>query len=105
MALFSCSATGHKSLSVNVGDTERMVSAVAGGLAVLFGLSRLSLPSLVAIAAGGALLARGLTGHCSVYEALEMSSACGDDKSRSRRHFHHDVTEASLSATSESPPF
>jgi uncharacterized membrane protein len=103
MPISLCSETGRKSQAVNVGDTERMVSAVAGGVAVLFGLSRLSLSSLVAIAAGGALLARGLSGHCSLYEALEMSTACGDGPCPSRRHHQHDVSDASLSATGESP--
>jgi uncharacterized membrane protein len=63
-----------KHAPVNVGQTERAISTVAGSLVLLCGLSRLSLTSLVAIVAGGALLQRGLTGHCRIYEALEMST-------------------------------
>src|SRR5262245_50706473 len=89
---------------VNVGDTERIVSAVVGSCALLFGLSKLSLSSVVALAAGGALLARGLTGHCGVYEALGTSTAdeglcCAASKAA------HAVSDAAVAATGESPPF
>ena len=94
---------------VNVGDTERSLSAIAGAGMLLFGLSRLSLTSLLGIAVGGALLYRGLTGRCSIYEALEMTTAEGHPRgararSRGQSHPQHDVTEASLAATGESPP-
>jgi hypothetical protein len=94
---------------VNVSDTERTLSAIAGGGLLLFGLSRLSLTSLLGIAVGGALLYRGLTGHCSVYEALEMTTAEGHPRGvraryRGQSHPQHGVTEASLAATGESPP-
>ena len=93
--------------AINVGDSERTISAVAGGLALLYGLSKLSLPTVVASLAGGALLYRGLTGHCSLYQALEMSTAGdGDEKMRagSRTDPRHKDTDASLAATGESPP-
>lgn len=90
---------------MNVGETERIISAVVGGCALLFGLSRLSLTGVVALAAGGALLARGLTGHCGLYEALGTSTAdeglcCGASKAA-----HHSVSDAAVAATGESPPF
>jgi len=42
--------------AVNVGDTERVVSAIVGGALTVWGLSRLSLPGLLvaAVDAGGA---------------------------------------------------
>src|SRR5262245_28147348 len=92
---------------INVGDTERIISAVIGGGALLLGLSKLSLTSVVALAAGGALLARGLTGHCGLYEALEMSTAdegsscCGSQKPA----HHHSASDAAVAATGELPPF
>ncbi len=93
---------------INVGDTERSLSAIAGGGLLLFGLSRLSLTSLLGIAMGGALLYRGLAGHCSVYEALGMTTADGHPRGapardRGQSHPQHDVTDASLAATGESP--
>jgi uncharacterized membrane protein len=90
-----------------VGDTERIISAVAGGFVLLYGLSRLSLSTIIAAAAGGGLLYRGLSGHCSVYQALQTSTACGlanGERIDVRMSPHQGVTEASLAATAESPP-
>jgi uncharacterized membrane protein len=90
-----------------VGNTERTISAVTGGFLLLYGLSRLSLSTIVAAVAGGALLYRGLTGHCSAYQALDMSTTCGlenDERSGRRIRPRHEVTDASLAATGESPP-
>ena len=92
---------------INVGDTERIISAVAGGFVLLYGLSRLSLSTIIAAAAGGGLLYRGLTGHCSVYQALEKSTACGHangERSGPRMSSLQGVTDASLAATGELPP-
>jgi len=91
---------------VNVGSAERTISTVAGGLALLYGLSKLSLSTIVAAVAGGALLYRGLTGHCKVYEALDMAKSHGlghDEQSAHQRGPHHEITDASLAATGESP--
>ena len=61
--------------AVNVGETERLVSSVAGGLLALYGLSRRSLPGLALAGLGGALVARGLRGHDPVYEALGLDTS------------------------------
>jgi len=60
---------------VNVGETERVVSAVCGGMLAAFGLSRTSLLGLSLLAAGAALIYRGLSGHCPVYGSLGVSTA------------------------------
>ena len=60
---------------INVGETERMASLVAGGALALMGLTRGSLSGLGIAAIGGALAYRGITGHCSLYGALGMSTA------------------------------
>lgn len=60
---------------VNVGETERMLSSVAGGLLALYGLSRRSLPGLALAGLGGALLARGVRGHDPLYDAIGVSTA------------------------------
>src|SRR5579862_8948209 len=84
---------------INVGDAERTISAVAGGFVLLYGLSKLSLSTIVAAVAGGALVYRGLTGHCSAYQALDMSTAGSlgnDERAGARRAPHrHGVTDAS----------
>jgi uncharacterized membrane protein len=59
---------------VNVGDNERVASAVAGAMLTMLGL-RGGAVGLAALAAGGALLWRGATGHCAVYQALGRSTA------------------------------
>lgn len=93
--------------AINVGGTERIISAVAGGFVLLYGLSRLPRSAIVAAVAGAALLYRGLTGHCSVYQALDKSTSCGlenDESGVRRMHPLQGVTDASLAATGESPP-
>ena len=60
---------------VNVGDTERWLSLLGGGALALLGLSRRSLPGLGLAAVGGSLLYRGASGHCSLYQALGVSTA------------------------------
>lgn len=59
----------------NVGDTERTVSIIAGTALALFGLRRFSLTRLAMAAIGGNLVYRGLTGHCSLYERVGVSTA------------------------------
>ena len=66
--------TMHSERMVNVGETERIVSAIAGGALVVFGLSRMSLGGLVVAGIGGALGFRGVTGHCDLYERLGINA-------------------------------
>ncbi|MFN0051983.1 MAG: DUF2892 domain-containing protein [Planctomycetales bacterium] len=92
--------------TTNVGGAERVVSTVAGGMVLLYGLSKLSLSTIVAAVAGGGLLYRGLTGHCSAYQALDISTACGlgrSDRDDRQPHPRQGVTDASLAATGEAP--
>ena len=60
--------------SVNVGDIERWLSVLGGGALALCTLRR-SLGTLVLLAGAGALLSRGLTGHCALYQAMGVSTA------------------------------
>lgn len=60
---------------LNVGETERMLSSLAGGLLALYGLSRRSLPGLALAGLGGALLARGVRGRDPLYSALGVNTA------------------------------
>ena len=60
---------------VNVGDGERAVSVAAGAILALTGISRRSLPGLLIAGVGGAMIYRGSTGHCPVYQALELDTA------------------------------
>jgi hypothetical protein len=63
---------------VNVGGAERVISALGGGALALYGLSRRSPAGLGLALIGGALIYRGVTGHCRVYAALGLNSASGE---------------------------
>src|SRR5207248_8150049 len=60
--------------TVNVGETERIVSAIVGGALTIGGLSRLSLGGLIVAGVGAALGYRAVTGHCPVYEKLGVDA-------------------------------
>jgi uncharacterized membrane protein len=63
----------------NVGDPERWISVIAGSALAAYGLKLRSLPGFVLAGLGGALVWRGATGHCTVYESMGISSAPEDD--------------------------
>jgi uncharacterized membrane protein len=60
---------------VNVGRVERWLSMVAGGALAAYGLKRRQVPGGAAAIAGAALLYRGATGHCDLYQALGVNRA------------------------------
>lgn len=69
------SGQGHTARGINVGDRERMLSTVGGAILGLYGLHRVRLGGVVLAALGGALLYRGLSGHCRLYGALGIDRA------------------------------
>src|SRR5690348_2505543 len=56
--------------SQNVGDLERRLSGLLGGALLVSGLFRRSWGGAIIALMGAALLRRGVTGHCMVYQAL-----------------------------------
>src|SRR4051812_4562982 len=61
--------------SINVGETERMISTLGGaGLAAL-GLARRGVGGVALMLLGGALVQRGLSGRCAMYRALDVDTA------------------------------
>lgn len=66
----------------NVGEPERWLSVIAGSAIAAYGLKMRSVPGLVLAGVGGALVWRGATGHCHVYEAMGISSAPEQDDGR-----------------------
>lgn len=66
--------SGSCECTVNVGQTERMVSLIGGGLLAAYGLSRGTATGLLTALVGGGLAYRGYTGHCDVYETLGLDS-------------------------------
>lgn len=61
-------------LSMNVQRSERIGSVAAGAGLLLYGASRRSLGGVLVAVLGVALIHRGSTGHCSVYEKLGVNS-------------------------------
>src|SRR4051794_41086185 len=68
---------------VNVGYSDRALSGAIGLPMVAFGLKRKSLAGLAMAAVGGYLTYRAVTGHCGLYDAMELDSA----------HDAHAITE------------
>lgn len=57
----------------NVGRLERLASVLGGGALAAYGLRRRDLPGWLAAVAGGALIVRGATGHCAVYDRFGVN--------------------------------
>ncbi|MFZ4263249.1 YgaP family membrane protein [Sphingobacterium sp. HJSM2_6] len=58
----------------NVGSSERILSVVAGGFIFAMGVKSVVKNPLTAFSGltlGGALIYRGVTGHCAVKDAIE----------------------------------
>jgi uncharacterized membrane protein len=69
-----CRTPGSARDKENVTESERWLSLIGGGLLALEGLREGNLPGLGLAALGGALIHRGLSGHCALYGALDISS-------------------------------
>lgn len=58
----------------NVGTSERILSVVAGGLILGIGVKQVikhPMTALTGITLGGALVYRGITGHCTIKSAVD----------------------------------
>jgi uncharacterized membrane protein len=60
---------------VNVGWGERKVSAALGGVLLMRGLRRGLFRGAASTLVGGALLYRGISGRCRLYQAFDISTA------------------------------
>jgi uncharacterized membrane protein len=65
--------------TTNVSEIERWASGIGGGALAVYGVTRLlsggSISGAVLALVGGALVYRGATGHCDMYEALGINTA------------------------------
>jgi uncharacterized membrane protein len=59
----------------NVGSAERLLSVAGGTALALYGIDRGGLPGGLLAVLGAELIRRGATGHCLVYDALNVSTA------------------------------
>ena len=65
---------GKAGSAVNVGEIERLASAIAGGALAVYGLRQRSIGGLCLTLAGTALLHRGVTGHCNTYQVFGITT-------------------------------
>ena len=65
--------------AVNVGQAERIVSLISGGLMLVGGLRRGGLLGLTMAGTAAGLLYRGTTGHCHIYDAMNLDTAKIDE--------------------------
>ncbi|HEY0079305.1 MAG TPA: SRPBCC family protein [Pyrinomonadaceae bacterium] len=65
------------SSGVNVGQTERWASTIGGGALALYGLTRGTIGGVGLALLGGALIYRGASGHCNLYDAMGYNTAEG----------------------------
>jgi hypothetical protein len=73
----------------NVGDNERLVSAIAGSGLITYGISKGGLFGTALSLVGGGLLYRGATGHCHLYSAVDKTTA---EDASTRVHVQKSVT-------------
>jgi uncharacterized membrane protein len=69
---------------VNVGEVERWLSLLGGGLLALYTLRR-SLGTVILLGGAGALLYRGLKGQCPLYQTMGLSTVAHDSRPASPR--------------------
>ena len=66
----------------NMSELERWGSVAAGTALTLYGLSRRRTGGVVLAIFGGLLIRRGATGHCDIYEALDLNTASTSSDTR-----------------------
>jgi uncharacterized membrane protein len=74
-ALGAQAESGGTGSFVNVGQTERLASAIGGGALALYGLTRGTMGGVALALIGGSLIYRGVSGHCTVYSAAGVNTA------------------------------
>jgi uncharacterized membrane protein len=78
---------GQDGRTKNVSDAERMVSVASGSILALLGVGRRDLTGALIAGVGGALIFRGATGHCAMYQALGVDTAHeGADQRKTKDH-------------------
>ena len=64
--------------ALNVARPERIASVVLGAALIAYGIRRRDRAGIATALLGGGFLQRGATGHCSVYQALGVSTGSAD---------------------------
>lgn len=74
----------------NVGDMERVISALSGAALAAIGIKRRGVGGVALALLGAELVRRGATGRCMLYEALGVSTAT-DRQALSTTRARHDL--------------
>jgi len=85
-----------------IGPEERWLSAAAGACLAAYGLSRLRLDALTALAAGAYLIYRGSTGRCPLCARLSQGGA--ESRDFAQQQSPSEAPQASGGAMSEVAP-
>jgi len=78
-------ALQHNLSDVNVMMVERALSVFTGSALLWYGLRNRGMTAAGAAVVGSGLLARGMTGHCQLYDALGISTASEEERSAPKR--------------------
>ena len=70
----------------NISEVERWASLIGGGTLMAFGLKRKDAGGFTLAAMGGALVYRGASGHCDLFQALGINTAERGDAKGTGRH-------------------
>ncbi len=89
--------------TTNVGGTERVVSSLAGGALLAFGLKQRGALGTALSVLGGGMLLRGTTGHCHVYDATGVDTAHGATGSPYRRSLFTGRVHVTKTVTIDKP--
>jgi len=71
---------------LNVGQKERIASAIGGSALALYGLSRRNVGGVALALFASGLIYRGATGHCQFYSAIGVNHAEKENNQTSVRH-------------------
>lgn len=85
----------------NVGEVERVVSAVAGGYLFYKGLTSGSLMGVLSAAIGTAGLYRAVTGRCPLYKALKVNTNTESQKLSNVAERAKDLAESAAEGAKE----
>ncbi len=81
---------------INLSQTERIVSTIAGGALAVLGIARGGWGGWMLALASGGLVYRGATGHCKVYKAFGVDTAHNEQSRSGVRHKHGTKIEKSV---------
>ena len=70
--------------SVNVSQSERLLSTALGAVLAVTALDRSAWSRAALLGLSGAMLYRGLSGHCHLYKRLGLDTAATPDSSQWR---------------------